>query len=366
MEQSLLLKIKHLLIPETASLTAALKQMDTVDKKLLLVTDANNNYKSIVSVGDIQRNLIKNQDFNAKISNVLRADIKTAYVGQSKELIKKQMFKFRMELMPVLSENNTLVDVIFWEDIFDEKHTTAQGSLNIPVVIMAGGMGTRLKPITNIIPKPLIPIGEKTIAEHIIERFRAAGCTSFYFTVNYKSEMIKSHFENINSKDYTISYLDEKEPSGTAGSLSLLKNKIKTTFFVSNCDVIVNQDYAEVYKYHKENNNELTLVGALKNYPIPYGKLKLTKDGFLKEIEEKPEHNILVNAGFYIIEPQLLEEIPPDTFFHITHLMEKILERNGRIGVFPVSEASWMDIGNWVEYNETLKKFGEKIYLDNA
>ncbi|MGB3342522.1 MAG: nucleotidyltransferase family protein [Aequorivita sp.] len=366
MKQSLISKIDHLLIPETATITAALKQMDSVDKKLLIVMDIDNEFKSIVSVGDIQRNLIKNQDFKATVLSVLRSDIKTAYAGQSMEQIKKEMLKFRMELMPVISLDNKLLDVIFWEDIFEEKHTSAKGSLNIPVVIMAGGRGSRLKPITNIIPKPLIPIGEKTIAEHIIEKFVASGSSTFYFTVNYKSEMIEGHFETIKNKNYTIHYLKENEPTGTAGSLSLLKEKIKTTFFVSNCDIIVNQDYEEIYKYHKENNNELTLVGALKNYSIPYGTLNLTKGGLLKTIEEKPEHNILVNAGFYIIEPHLLKEIPNNTFFHITHLMEKILERNGRIGVFPVSEASWMDIGNWVEYNETLKKFGEKVYLNNA
>lgn len=366
MNQLLLSKIEHLIIPETATITAALKQMDFVDKKLLIVVDATNSFKSIISVGDIQRNLIKKQDFNTKVSDVLRADIKTSYEGQEIEQIQKEMLKFRMELMPVLSQDNRLIDVIFWEDIFKEKHSTAKGTLEIPVVIMAGGKGTRLKPITNIIPKPLIPIGEKSIAEHIIEKFVASGSKTFYLTVNYKSEMIKAHFKTIKDKVYTIKYLEEKEPRGTAGSLSLLKNEIKTTFFVSNCDILINQDYEEVYKYHIENKNELTLVAALKNYPIPYGTLNLTQDGLLKSIEEKPEHNILVNAGLYIVEPELLDEIPENIFYHITQLMEKILERNGRIGVFPVSEASWMDMGNWVEYNETLKRFGEKTYLNNA
>lgn len=363
MKKSLLNKIKHLLIQETATITDALKQMDAVDKKLLIVIDINGDFISIVSVGDIQRNLIKNQNFKAPISDVLRNDVKVSKVGQSLEIIKEEMVKFRMELMPILSEDNKLVDVIFWEDIFKEEHTLAKGSLNIPVVIMAGGKGTRLKPITNIIPKPLIPIGDKTIVEHIIEKFLASGSTTFYFTVNYKSEMIKAHFDALNDKRYTLHYLKEEQPTGTAGSLAFLKDKIDTTFFVSNCDIIVNQDYEEVYNYHKENNNALTLIGALKNYSIPYGTMKLTSEGFLKEIEEKPEHNFLVNAGFYIIEPELLQEIPENTFFHITHLMEKILERKGRIGVFPVSEASWMDIGNWVEYNQTLKRFGEKVYL---
>ncbi|QNJ96709.1 nucleotidyltransferase family protein [Constantimarinum furrinae] len=363
MKRALLDKISHLLISQNESLTRALKQMDAVDRKLLLVIDEDNEYKSLLSVGDIQRHLIKNQDFNAAVFQALRPNLRVASTTQSKAEIRTEMLKFRMEFMPVLSPEKKLVDVIFWEDLFEEKHTSGSGELDIPVVIMAGGKGTRLRPITNIIPKPLIPIGQKPIIEHIIDRFVASGSKTFYLSVNYKAAMIKNHFDEITDKDYEVRYFEEDRPSGTAGSLSLLKDKIHTTFFVSNCDILLDQAYEEVYKYHKENKNELTLIGAVKNYAIPYGTLQLTQEGLLKEITEKPEYNFLVNAGFYVIEPQLLQEIPEGEFFHITHLMEKITARNGRIGVFPVSEASWMDVGNWVEYNETLKKFGESPFL---
>lgn len=356
-------KIEHLLIQEDQSITEALRQMDAVDRKLLLVIDASKQYKSLLSVGDIQRHLIKNQDFQAKVSQVLRSNLRVASVTQSKAEIRKEMLRFRMEFMPVLDKDGHLEDLILWEELFSEKHTKAKGNLQLPVVIMAGGQGTRLQPITNVIPKPLIPIGEKTIVEHIIDRFLEAGCNTFHFTVNYKAEMIKSHFEGIIDKKYTLNYYKEEKPTGTAGSLSLLKDKISTPFFVSNCDILVEQDYTEVYKYHKENNNELTLIGALKNHPIPYGTLQLDSDGFLQEITEKPDLNYLVNAGLYIIEPHLLAEIPEDSFFHITQLIEQIIARKGKVGVFPVSEASWMDIGNWAEYNETLKRLGESPFL---
>jgi dTDP-glucose pyrophosphorylase len=363
MEAALLDKISHLLISENETLTQALKQMDAIDRKLLLVINDAKEYKSLLSVGDIQRHLIKNQDFNAPVSRALRPNLRVASITHSKAEIRTEMLKFRMEFMPVLSADQSLADVIFWEDLFEEKHSQGTGNLDIPVVIMAGGKGTRLKPITNIIPKPLIPIGQKPIIEHIIERFVASGSSTFYISVNYKAAMIRNHFEEMVDKPYSIHYFEEDRPLGTAGSLSLLKNKIDSTFFVSNCDIMLDQSYEEVYKYHRENKNELTLIGAVKNYAIPYGTLQLTQDGLLKEITEKPEYNFLVNAGFYVIEPTLLNEIPEGDFFHITHLMEKIMQRNGRIGVFPVSEASWMDVGNWVEYNETLKKFGESPFL---
>jgi len=363
MKSSLENKISHLLISETKTITEALRQMDAVDRKLLLVLDDNKQYRSLLSVGDIQRHLIKNQNFDAKIGQVLGRTLRIANTSKTTAEIRSEMLQFRMEFMPILDEKGQLSDVILWEDLFKEKHSKIQGSLKLPVVIMAGGKGTRLQPITNIIPKPLIPIGNKTIVEHIIERFMNAGCSRFYFTVNYKADMIQNHFDGIDNKNYEVFYFKEDQPTGTAGSLSLLKDEITSPFFVSNCDILVDQDYSEMYTYHKDNNNELTLIGALKNHPIPYGTLQLNEQGLLHKINEKPDINYLVNAGLYLIEPHLLQEIPEDSFFHITHLIEKILERKGRIGVFPVSEASWMDIGNWTEYNETLKKLGEIPFI---
>jgi len=141
---------------------------------------------------------------------------------------------------------------------------------------------------------------------------------------------------------------------GTAGSMSLLKGKIDTTFFVSNCDILIEQDYSEILKYHREQNNEITLVAALKHYDIPYGTLKTGKDGQLKALEEKPALNFKINSGMYVLEPSLLDEIPKDEFFHITHLIEKIMKRKGKVGVFPVSEKSWKDMGEWSEYSKLL------------
>lgn len=363
MEKKLYSKIKNLSINEDASITEAFKLMDQIGKKLLLIVDSRKNYKSIISVGDIQRHLIKTQNFKALVSDIIRTKIRVATVNQTDEEIKQEMLLFRTEFMPVVNEKKDLVDVIFWEDLFIEKHTKTKNKIDIPVVIMAGGKGTRLKPITNIIPKPLIPIGDKSIAEHIIDRFVAFGVGKFYFSVNYKAEMIENHFNNLKDEQYKISYFKEDKPLGTAGSLSLLKGEITTPFFVSNCDILINQDYEEVYQYHKENKNELTIIGALKHYEIPYGTLDVSENGILKDIQEKPEFNFMVNTGMYILEPHLFDEIPSNTFFHITDLMEKIIQRKGRIGVFPVTEASWMDTGNWIEYNQTLKKLGEKPFI---
>jgi ADP-glucose pyrophosphorylase len=165
--------------------------------------------------------------------------------------IKALMLKWRAECMPVVDDKKKLVDIYFWEDVFGEKEHRIQSKLNIPVVIMAGGKGTRLKPLTNVIPKPLIPIGEHTIIEEIMDHFVKVGCHDFLLSVNYKAETIKHYFSQLKHKPYNVSYFQEEKPLGTAGSLFLIKDKIKTTFFVTNCDIIIDEDYSEILKYLK-------------------------------------------------------------------------------------------------------------------
>ncbi len=349
MNKSLKQKIQDRIILHNTSLLSALKQMDRIEKKLLFVFD-DNKFVNIVSIGDIQRAVIKNFDLNTAVNEVLREDTTIAFVSESFEIVKERIWEERIECMPVLNKDRELVDVYFWEEIFPAEQKRVERSLNLPVVIMAGGKGSRLKPITNVLPKPLLPLDDKTVLEHIMDRFVNIGCFHFHFSVNYKSDMIRHYFSNLNNSNYDISYFTENKPLGTAGSLSLLKGKINETFFVSNCDIIIEEDYGEIYDYHKQNNNELTLVSALKHYPIPYGTVDTGENGVLKKLTEKPDLTFQINSGMYILEPHLLNEIPDDKFFNITSLIDLILKRGGKVGVFPVSEGSWKDFGNWDEY----------------
>jgi NDP-sugar pyrophosphorylase family protein len=246
--------------------------------------------------------------------------------------------------MPVLDNDFNLVDVIFWEDIVGSKSFLSD-VVCIPVVIMAGGKGTRLKPLTNILPKPLIPVVDKAIIEDIMDQFVKTGCHDFYISVNYKAKMVKDYLNSLNNPAYRIHYFQEEKPLGTAGSLYLLSDKLSSTFFVTNCDIIIKQDLAEVYKYHKDNQNDITIVAALKRYQIPYGTIKSGIDGILTSLSEKPELTFKINSGVYILEPQILSLIPKDQVFHITDLISKIKRKKGRVGVFPISEKSWHDYG---------------------
>lgn len=346
-------KITQISIQYEESILGALKKMDQAFRRLLLVFNERNEFLNILSIGDIQRAIIRNQSLETPVKDILRKETRIANIGQSFDKIKELMLQHRAECMPVIDENQQLVDAYFWEDVFQEKEPQPKKQFNLPVVIMAGGFGTRLKPITNVLPKPLIPIGEKTILEHIFQRFSKHGCNSFHISVNYKAELIEYYLKNQNLP-YQLNYFQEEKPMGTAGSLSLLKDKIKETFFVSNCDILIEQDYSEILDYHKTNKNDITIVAALKHYPIPYGTIETTKNGQLVGLQEKPELTFKINSGMYILEPHLLNEIPESQFFHITHLIEKIHQTGGNVGVFPVSEKSWKDIGSWDEYLDQL------------
>ena len=344
--------IENLKIESDKSLTDALKQMDVVGKKLLMVF-SRGQFIGLLSIGDLQRAIINNIDLITHVGEILREDIVVADEGESIESIKSKKLQIRAEFMPVVNDRREIVKVIFWEDLFGSPILPPKKQFHVPVVIMAGGLGSRLKPLTNVIPKPLIPINEKTIIEHIFDRFREHGCDSFYISVNYKAELIEYYLDEQNLP-YNIVYFKENVPMGTAGSLSLLKGKIKDTFFVSNCDILIEEDYSEILEYHKRNNNEITIVAALKSYNIPYGTIKSGEKGELKELIEKPCFTFKINSGMYILEPHLIDEIPNDKFFHITQLIEKVKNRRGRVGVFPVSEKSWKDIGEWSVYLKEL------------
>jgi len=335
------------------TLLDAFKKMDILDKKLLIVLE-NNYFLGLLSAGDIQRAIINNKPLTTRVSDVIRKENRIASPSDDFNKIKQMMLDYRMELCPVVNHRKEIEKVYFWEDIFLEKSKLPVDLFNVPVIIMAGGFGKRLKPLTNVLPKPLIPIGEKTILEEIFERFGRHGCSDFYISVNYKSDLIEFYLSKQNLK-YNLSFFKEDKPMGTAGSLSLLKGKINQTIFVSNCDILIEQDYAQILAYHKQNKNEITIVAALKTYPIAYGTIETGDGGKLISLTEKPELTFKINSGMYILEPHVLEDIPEGEFFHITHLIEKIILRNGIVGVFPVSEKSWKDVGDWAEYIKNIQ-----------
>ena len=322
--------------------------MDDEHTKMLFVFD-NEHFVSILTIGDIQRSIIKNVPLVESIGKILEEGKIYIHKNTNINEIRRIMVRERCQYMPIIDDAGEMIDVILWDEMFQSPQEKVREKIDLPVVIMAGGKGTRLKPITNVIPKPLIPIGDKTILEVIMDQFEGIGCHKFYMSVNYKADMMKYYLSQLDHK-YDIEFFMEDKPLGTIGSVSLLKGKITTPFFVSNCDSINEQDYRDVYDYHVNNHNDMTIVTMVKSFKIPYGVIETGDDGLMVALHEKPEQTYMVNTGVYILNPGCIDEIPEGKFFHITHLMEKIKTCGGRVGCFPVSESSWRDMGEWPEY----------------
>jgi NDP-sugar pyrophosphorylase family protein len=211
-----------------------------------------------------------------------------------------------------------------------------------------------MEPFTSVLPKPLIPINEKTIIEHIIERFTDKGCSDFHLTVNYKGAILKAYFEDLNP-DYSVSFVDENKPMGTAGGLKYLKGKFDKPFFVTNCDIIIKADYVDLYDFHQKGGYDITLVASVKEYIIPYGTCELNGEGHLSHINEKPKYDFLINTGLYVLNSDILELIPENKFYHITHMIEDAKNQGKKIGLFPIDDDAWIDVGQWAEYKKAME-----------
>jgi dTDP-glucose pyrophosphorylase len=347
--------LKKVLTPPHVTIKQALKQMDAMGEKTMIVVDEHQKILATVTDGDIRRWVLKGKSINAKLSNVMNRSPLTLPKDFVKDDARQLMLKCQIECLPVIDENRKVIAYLGWTDLFENRLKIFK-PINHPVVIMAGGEGVRLHPFTKILPKSLMPIGDKPIMEMILNRFFDHGCHDFYLSLNYKSNIIKAYFSEI-EHPFKIKYILEKKPLGTAGSLYLLRKRIKKIFFVSNCDVLIEADYADIIKFHQERKNIITLVCAMKNYTIPYGVCTIDNDGGLRDIHEKPEHHFLVNTGMYVMDPSIFDYLPKGHFYNMTDLINDVLRQNGNIGVYPVSEKAWLDIGQFEALHETLKKF---------
>ncbi len=349
------MNIQDIMINEDINIRQAAKVLDKTAKQVLLITE-DNKLRAVLTDGDIRRWILKNGDLSAPVKEI--ANYSPKYTTETERYkAKRLMKKYSISSIPVVSTEGEVKSIIFWNDL-DMASVEKKPSLDIPVVIMAGGLGTRLYPYTKILPKPLIPIGDIPIVERIINRFKEFGCNEYYLTVNYKKNMIKAYFEEV-VKNYNIYYIEEDKPLGTGGSLYFLKDKIKSTFFVSNCDILIDSDYEAMYDYHKENKNFITMVCAVKNMVIPYGVVNLNNEGNIQSMVEKPEYSFLTNTGMYIIEPEALQLIKKDTFIHLPDIVKECMDKGMKVGVYPITERAWMDMGQPDEMQEMMKRLEE-------
>jgi len=341
--------IHEFIIEKNASVADAMSKINNNAGVSLLLCEKGV-LSGVVSDGDIRRYIIDGGDINANISNV--ANYKPYVVKTNTKTISRVEYEeakqlintYGLTIVPIVDEDGMIIDVV----CVKEKITNTKTLLNIPVVIMAGGKGTRLAPYTQILPKPLIPIGDKTITEHIMDRFEEYGCSHFDMILNYKKEFIKAYFsDEENYRD--VDFVDEDKFMGTAGGLALVEGKYDGNIFVSNCDILIEADYSEIVRKHVEEENLITVVCAHKKNVIPYGTLETDKSGHIVSFKEKPVFEFLTNTGMYLIKAEFLNKIPKDTFIHITDVIEQCIADGERVGTYCVDEDAWMDMGQLEE-----------------
>ena len=343
------MNVNEFLIAEEATMLQAMEQLDTAARKVLFVVKENRLIAAITD-GDIRRWILNKGNLDAKVKDIANYQPHALFEGQESRA-KEYMISNTLEALPILDSNRRIINILFWNDGKREP----RHNLHLPVVIMAGGLGKRLYPYTKILPKPLIPIGEIPIVEHIMNRFNHNGSNLFYLVVNHKKNMIKAYFNEI-TKNYQIEYIDEHKPLGTGGGLSLLKGKIQSTFILSNCDILIEEDFEKIYEHHVRENNIVTMVCSLKKIRIPYGVIEFDESGTIRKMQEKPELSFFTNTGVYIVEPKILEELEEDQFIGFPDIIEKFMSRGEKIGVYPISENSWLDMGQIDEMEEMRRR----------
>lgn len=330
----------------------AMELLDRLAKKVLFIA-GDGKLIAAITDGDIRRWILKKGNLEAKVKDI--ANYQPAYLFVKDRVKAKEfMLTHSLEALPIVDDNMRIVSILFW----DNEIITNQKKINTPVVIMAGGQGTRLHPFTKILPKPLIPIGEIPIVEHIINRFYQAGSKEFYLIVNHKRNMIKAYF-NENIRDYQITYVNEEKPLGTGGGLSLLKGQIHETFILSNCDILIDEDYEKILSFHIEKKNLITMVCSLKRIKIPYGVVDIDETGEIEKMTEKPEFSFFTNTGMYIVEPQIIDALVENVPIDFPDIIKLHKEKGCKVGVYPISEHAWMDMGQFDELDEMKRRLEE-------
>ncbi len=321
------MKLEELFITADLPAIEAMQRLDEMGRRILFVAPGGV-LQAALTDSDIRRFILRGGDLQGPVGAVANPNPKSLPASR-RGRAHAFLLENYIDAVPILDEEGRILDVVFLND-FDD--TAQKAKLDMPVVVMAGGLGTRLYPYTKILPKPLIPVGEVPITELLMRRFATFGCSRYTLVVNYRKNMIKSYFADL-EPGYNIRWVDETEPLGTGGGLCLLKNDIKETFFLTNCDIIVDANYADIAAFHLKQQNSITMVCAMKRYTIPYGVVELEEDGGFASIREKPRMNFLTNTGMYVVEPAVLGQIEDGKAQGFPDIIARCRQNGGRVGV---------------------------------
>lgn len=351
--------LKGILISPETPVKEAIKRIGDNGRKVVVVIDSQYKLCGIFTDGDMRRYIFKGGDLESPISTAMNSKPYMLSTGYSHEDLQRCFVGRNRFMCPIVCAGGQLQEIIFRNEYSDKLENFAMHRLpdGVPTVIMAGGLGKRLYPYTKVLPKALIPIGSKPILTHVINSFKAYGCQEFHLIVNHKRNLIKAYYAE-EDPGCKLVYHDEDKPLGPAGGLCFLKGVINDTFFLSNCDILVEADYAEIYAFHKSEKNLITAVGALREVEVPYGVIEIGGNGSaIKAISEKPSTSYLANVGVYVIEPEVLNDVEDGKVLLITDLISRYIREGRKVGVYPVSGGAWQDMGQLDE----MKKMEETL-----
>jgi len=350
-------------VSDTLTIRDAIRKMDEGGLGFICIVNADDQVVGVVSNGDFRRAVLKGVVLDRPISEIMNRQYRFLKKGFTNAHALDLIMNTVTQHVPVLDDGR-LVGLVNVEDFLPkgrERHF--KENCTIPLVIMAGGKGVRLAPFTHVLPKPLMPLGEKTVIEHIMYEFSSFGVQDVIISVRHKARMIKAYFEE-SAAPYRIRFMTENKPLGTAGALKTMRDIIQVPFFMTNCDVMIKENYWEIYDFHQQKGFDVTMVVAQKNYVIPYGVCHVQQEGCLERIEEKPNLNFLINTGVYVINPSVFEFIPDEERFDMDDLIAELQSKGKKVGVFPIDEKSFIDIGQLDEYKSAFQKIESFLHTD--
>lgn len=339
---------KTLLSP-TATIRQALEIIDRGSIKIALISDETQKLLGTLTDGDIRRAILTGKSLDDSIESVYCHTPITCGINDAKDKILQLAVAHKLYQIPILDNDGRIVGVAEVDELL--KPTQHKNK----VVLMVGGLGARLSPLTDTTPKPMLHVGNKPILETIIENFAKYGYTDIILSVSYKSHVIEAYFGNGASFGVNIEYVHETKRMGTAGALSLIRDRLTEPFFVMNGDLLTNVNFEHMHDFHESNNAEATMAVREYDFQVPYGVVNV-QDGKIQSIEEKPTHKFFVSAGIYMLSPTVLAHIPDDDFFDMPTLFEKLIEAKHNAVSFPIREY-WLDIGRVSDYERANNEY---------
>tara|TARA_B100001175_G_scaffold317854_1_gene336955 strand:+ start:188 stop:1240 length:1053 start_codon:yes stop_codon:yes gene_type:complete len=346
--------VEKIKITKDVTIKQAMKIIYKGTFQIAIAVDKKGRLIGTLTDGDIRNGLLKGLNIDSSVKSIIFKKPITAKKNDTKEKLLKTALSNKIYQIPVIDKNKKVIGIHILDQLIKIKNKSNK------VVIMAGGKGMRLRPLTKNIPKPMLKVGNKPILQTLVEKFKESGYEDFVICVNYKSKIIKDYFGDGTRFGVKIKYIDEKIRMGTAGALSLFKEKPKEPFFVINGDLLTNLDFEKMLDFHNKHNSRATMCISEYNIDSPYGEVKLDKEN-IASIEEKPKHKFFVNAGVYVLDPKCINLIPKK-FYDMPSLFKKIIANKNKTISFPLGEY-WIDIGRFNDYKKANLEYDSNFKI---